>query len=69
MTIYRNDEILSLVSLAYQAHEKGDIDKMKEFLDQIDVKLEQRGTNPIEFWAGMAHLSKTWKEGSSGAAG
>ena len=69
MTIYRNDRILSLVSLAYQAYEKDDMDKMKEFIAQIDVILERRGTNPVEFWAGLAYLSKTWEKGPSGAAG
>ena len=50
-TMTRNEDLLPLVKLAYEAFSSGDTVKASAFQAKIDICLKQRGEDPMQFWA------------------
>ena len=56
----RNEDLLPLVKLAYEAFSSGDTVKASAFRAKINIRLEKRGESPMEFWTNFQKAAELY---------
>ena len=55
MTRSSNDDVLALLTEAFQAFKADDSGKTRELWIEAEQRLTDRGYDPVKFWNSLAH--------------